>query len=271
MTTTTGAATPATTGNALERRLRARRDARRSLLVPYLTGGVTGRWTEHLTAFATAGADAIEVGLPFSDPTLDGPTVREASEAALARGTTAGSVLAELAALHLDVPVVVSTYANLVVRDDGFCAALAAAGVAGLIVPDLPLEHSEPLERRAAEAGVALALLASPTTPDARLAEVAERSRGFVYAVSVQGVTGERDEVAAPGLRLASRLRELTDRPVLLGFGIATPDQAVTAARHADGVIVGAALTRRVLAGADPTATGTFVADLRTALDAPRR
>jgi tryptophan synthase alpha chain len=259
-----------TTENALEGHLRARRGAGRPLLVPYLTGGVTERWTDHLTAFAAAGADAIEVGLPFSDPTLDGPTVRKASEAALARGTTAEGILAELATLDLDVPVVVSTYANLVVRDDGFCAALAATGVAGLIVPDLPLEHSEPLESRAAAAGVALALLASLTTPDARLAAVAERSRGFVYAVSVQGVTGERDEVAAPGLRLASRLRELTDRPVLLGFGITTPEQAVTAARHADGVIVGAALTRRVLAGADPATTGAFVAELRTALDAHR-
>lgn len=254
---------------ALEDHLKARRATGRPLLVPYLTGGITEGWTDHLRAFA--GADAIEVGLPFSDPTLDGPTVRKASEAALARGTTAEGVLAELAPLAGgDVPVVVSTYANLVVRDDGFCDALAAAGVAGLIVPDLPLEHSAELEARAAAAGVALALLASPTTPDGRLAEVAGRSRGFVYAVSVQGITGERAELAGAGTRLADRLRELTDRPVLLGFGISGPDQAVAAARHADGVIVGAAVTRRVLAGATPADTGAFVAGLRAALDASR-
>jgi tryptophan synthase alpha chain len=264
--TTTG------TTDRLESHLRARRDAGRPLLVPYLTGGVTADWTAHLGAFAAAGADAIEVGLPFSDPTLDGPTVRGASEAALARGVTAGTILAELAGLTggLGVPVVVSTYANLAVRDEGFCTALAAAGVAGVIVPDLPLEHSEELERRAAAAGVALALLASPTTPAGRLAEVAERSRGFVYAVSVQGTTGERAEVAGAGLRLAGRLRQATDRPVLLGFGIATPEHAATAAQHADGVIVGAAVTRRVLAGATPDRTGAFVAAFRTALDATR-
>jgi tryptophan synthase alpha chain len=272
--TTTGTGT----ADRLESHLRARRDTGRPLLVPYLTGGVTAGWTAHLSAFAAAGADAVEVGLPFSDPTLDGPTVRTASEAALARGVTAATILAELADLtggparagRLGVPVVVSTYANLALRD-GFCAGLAAAGVAGLIVPDAPLEHCGELAARAGAAGVELALLASPSTPEARLGEVARRSRGFVYAVSVQGTTGERDELAGSAPPLATRLRRITDRPVLLGFGISTPAQAALAARYADGVIVGAAVTRRVLAGAGPAATGAFVAALRTAVDATDR
>jgi tryptophan synthase alpha chain len=253
----------------LERHLRARRDSGHKLLMPYLTGGITQDWVGFLQAFADAGADAIEVGVPFSDPTLDGKTIQEASDAALARGATPPDILAALARVEVGVPIVVSTYANLVLRTDvdRFCTGLRAAGVSGLIVPDLPLEEAGDVERAAAGAGVELALLATPATPSERLDEIAARSRGFVYAVSLMGTTGEREELASSAAHLATRIGKATDRPVLLGFGITTPEQATAAARHADGVIVGAAVMRRVLDGAGPTATGAYVEALRVALD----
>ncbi|MEV2238243.1 tryptophan synthase subunit alpha [Micromonospora sp. NPDC049891] len=253
----------------LETRLRLRRDRGRKLLMPYLTGGVTPDWTDHLRALADAGADAIEVGIPFSDPTLDGVTIQEASHAALTRGATTAGILADLSGSRIEVPVVVSTYANLALRRaaDRFCQALAEAGVQGLIVPDLPLEEAGSTGAAATAADIDLALLASPATPGRRLREIAERSRGFIYAVSLMGTTGERRQLAASAAGLARRLRDVTDRPVFLGFGISTPEQAAAATRDADGAIVGAALMRRVLDGADPAATAGFVRSLRAALD----
>lgn len=253
----------------VEAQLRLRRDRGRKLLMPYLTGGVTPEWTGYLCALADAGADAIEVGIPFSDPTLDGVTIQEASGTALALGATTGSILADLSRSRIGVPVVVSTYANLALRRgaDRFCRALAEAGVQGLIVPDLPLEESASTGAAASAANVDLALLASPATPPQRLREIADRSRGFIYAVSLMGTTGEREQLAASAARLARRLRRVTDRPVFLGFGISTPAQAAAAARDADGVIVGAALMRRLLDGADPAEVGEFVRSLRAALD----
>ncbi|NUT36242.1 MAG: tryptophan synthase subunit alpha [Hamadaea sp.] len=237
--------------------------------MPYLTGGVTADWTGHLRAMEAAGADAIELGLPFSDPTLDGATIQEASDTALARGATPDGILAELRAADVRTPIVASTYANLVLRKGAgtFAASLREAGVRGLIVPDLPLEEVDEVSAATAGEGIDLALLASPVTPSERLRGIADRSRGFVYAVSVMGTTGERAVLADSAERVAQRLREVTDRPVFLGFGITTPEQAAAAAQHADGVIVGAAVMRRVLDGARPAETGAFVAALRAALD----
>ncbi|MDF5756305.1 tryptophan synthase subunit alpha [Spongiactinospora sp. TRM90649] len=255
---------------AVERHLRARRDTGRGLLMPYITGGVTPGWTGYLKAFAEAGADAIEVGLPFSDPTLDGVTIQRASETALARGASTRRILADLAEVpDPGVPLVASTYYNLVLHDgpEAFCAALRGAGVGGLIVPDLPLHEADELMDVADAAGVELVLLASPSTPPPRLAEIARRSRGFVYAVSVMGTTGERAALAASAAELTARLRQADDRPVLLGFGISTPDQAREAGRYADGAVVGAAVMRRVLDGAGPDDLRAFLATLRRALD----
>ncbi|MFF0866437.1 tryptophan synthase subunit alpha [Nonomuraea sp. NPDC003560] len=258
------------TPGAVERHLRARRDTGRALLMPYVTGGITPGWTAYLRAFAAAGADAVEVGLPFSDPTLDGVTVQQASQAALARGASTRRILADLADVRdVGVPLIASTYYNLVLHDgpEAFCAALRRAGVDGLIVPDLPVHEADELADVAAAAGIDLVLLASPATPEPRLAEIARRSRGFVYAVSLMGTTGERATLAASAAELTARLRRSTDRPILLGFGISTPDQAREAGRHADGVVVGAAVMRRVLDGAGPDDLRAFVATLRKALD----
>ncbi|WP_327092222.1 tryptophan synthase subunit alpha [Nonomuraea sp. NBC_01738] len=258
------------TTTEVEQHLRARRDTGRGLLMPYITGGITPGWTGFLRAFAAAGADAIEVGLPFSDPTLDGATIQEASDAALAQGASTRRILADLACLtDLGVPLVVSTYYNLVLHDgvEAFCAALRRAGVGGVIVPDLPVHEAGELTDVAAAFGIEVVLLAAPSTPEPRLAEIASRSRGFVYAVSVMGTTGERTALAGSAAELTRRIRQVSDRPVLLGFGISTPDQAREARRHADGVVVGAAVMRRVLDGAGPDDLREFLATLRQALD----
>jgi tryptophan synthase alpha chain len=236
----------------------------KKLLMPYITGGVRPDWTAYLTAFEDAGADMIEVGLPFSDPTVDGPTIQQASDTALARGATPAAVLADLAAIRVGIPLIASTYANIALRS-GFAAALRAARVTGLIVPDLPLDELAGLS----VPGIEVSLLASPATPDDRLAEIGRRSQGFVYAVSVMGTTGERDRLAPSATALAARVKQVTELPVLLGFGISTPGQAAEAAAVADGVVVGAAVMRRVLDGAGPAEAGAFVASLRAALSRP--
>lgn len=250
----------------VEDHLRLRRAQRRSLLVPYLTGGISPDWTGYLTAYAHNGADAIEIGLPFSDPILDGPTIQEASDRALRRGVTVRSVLDEVAGIDVGVPLIAMTYYNLVVHQPSFCEDLAAAGIRGLIVPDVPVDEALPLAAAAEAAGVELTLLAAPTTPPGRLAEIAAASRGFVYAVSVMGTTGT--PFAEAGGRLATDLRRLTDRPVLLAFGISTPAQAVTASQSADGVVIGAALMRQILDGGTPEQLGATLAGFRGALDA---
>jgi tryptophan synthase alpha chain len=253
----------------LEAALRASRDRGRKLLLPYVTGGLDDRWTDVLRAVADAGADAVEVGIPFSDPAMDGPTIEEASVRSLARGTAPAGILGELSAVAAGVPLVARTYYNLVFRagELRFARSLAEAGVAGAIVPDLPLEESAGWEREAAAAGVDAVLLAAPVTPDDRLRRLAERSRGFVYAVSVMGTTGARERLASTAALLAGRLKAVTDRPVVIGFGISTPEQAVEACSVADGVVVASALIRRLLDGGGPDEAAAFVRTFREALD----
>ncbi|GAA2529550.1 tryptophan synthase subunit alpha [Winogradskya humida] len=259
----------------------------RPLLVPFLTGGVTAGWTDYLLAYQEAGADAIEVGLPFSDPMLDGTTIQQASDQALTRGATVDAILHELTAIRgrLRVPIIVMAYANLVLKVG--IERLARAGVSGLIVSDLPLEESAELESAAAAAGIDMILLAAPVTPDDRLRQICHRSQGFVYAVSVMGVTGERTTLAPEAEALARRAKLLLAEPaasvfhagsrdgadpvqrlpVLIGFGVSTPEQAAVAGRAGDGVVVGAALMRRVLDGASPADLRREVGALRAALD----
>jgi tryptophan synthase alpha chain len=254
----------------LESTLRARRDAGHKSLVLYLTGGLDEGWCEVLRAVADAGADAIEIGIPFSDPVMDGPTIQEASARALARGATPISVLADVTGIDAGVPLGIMTYGNLVHRAGRrrFAGSLAAAGIDSAIIPDFPLEESAEWEAACAEVGVEAVLLAAPVTPDERLVRICERSRGFVYAVGRMGITGERAAVADSASVLAKRLKAVTDKPVLVGFGVSTPEQAVAVAAEADGVIVGSALVRILLDGGGPEEAAAFVASLRTALDA---
>lgn len=257
------------TPGPLESRLRERRDSGRKLLVPYVTGGLTDRWLDVLRAFAAAGADAIEVGIPFSDPVMDGPTIQEASQRALDLGATPGGILAALKGVDVGVPLVAMTYYNVVFRTGHrrFARSLADNGVCGAIVPDIPLEELGEWSRAAADADIETVLLAAPVTPDDRLAEIARRSHGFVYGVSVMGITGERQTLAESAGVLAKRLKAVTDKPVLLGFGVSTPEQAVAATREADGVVVASALMRRLLDGAGPDDVAELVGDMRRALD----
>ena len=254
---------------ALEPSLRAARDQGRKLLVAYVTGGLRDDWVILAQAMLDAGADALEVGLPFSDPMMDGPTIQEASARALQRGTTPGSVLAELRSVTLPVPLVAMTYYNLVARagTKRFARELVGSGISGAIVPDLPLEESGEWEADAQAAGLATVLLAAPVTPDDRLAQICLRSRGFVYGVNLMGVTGERSSLAGSSAVLAKRLKALTDKPVVMGFGISGPHQAVSAAQHADGVVVASALMRAALDGAAPGEVGERLAAIREALD----
>ncbi|MDQ1379107.1 MAG: tryptophan synthase alpha chain [Acidimicrobiaceae bacterium] len=254
----------------LEASLRAARDGGRKLLVPYVTGGLGSHWVEVLQAMVANGADAVEIGIPFSDPVMDGPTIQEASLRALQLGATPPGILSELRRVRVEVPLIAMTYYNLVFRGGHrrFAHNLIEAGVAGIILPDVPLEELGDWSRAADEAGVETVLLAAPITPDDRMAELCRRSRGFVYGVNLMGVTGERSAVASSARRLAERLKAATDKPVLMGFGVSTPEQAAEAASYADGVIVASALMRLLLDGATPERVGDRVADLRAALDA---
>jgi tryptophan synthase alpha chain len=258
-----------TTSGTIETALRARRDAGRKLLVPYVTGGLGDDWVHVVEAVAAAGADAVEIGIPFSDPVMDGPVIQEASMRALAAGATPTSILAALGRVDVDVPLVVMTYYNIVFRagHHRFARSLADQGVCGAIVPDLPLVELDGWDSVAADAGVETILLAAPNTPDATLAAICERSRGWIYGVAVLGVTGERASLASTAGPLGRRLKAATDKPVLLGVGVGTPGQAAEASADADGVIVGSALVRRLLEGAGPDGAAAFVAELRAGLD----
>ena len=255
---------------ALEAHLRSTRDGGRKLLVPYVTGGLGDDWTEVVRACAAARADAIEVGIPFSDPVMDGPTIQEASEAALSQGATLPAILTALRDVDAGVPLVAMTYVNLVFHAgyERFAAEAVAAQLAGVILPDLPMEEVGEWQPHGDAVGLATVQLASPLTPDDRLAELCRRSQGFVYGVNLLGVTGERTELASSSTVLAKRLKAVTDLPVVMGFGIATPEQAVAAATHADGVVVASALMRERLDGASPEQLGDRVATFRAALDA---
>ncbi len=252
----------------LESSLRAARDAGSKLLVPYVTGGLDG-WIDVIRALADAGADAIEIGIPFSDPVMDGPTIQKASERALAAGATPASILTELRAVDVGVPLVVMTYYNLVFRagDQRFAAMLADAGVSGIILPDVPMEEQGAWRPAARAHHIDTVLLAGPITPDDRLGAVCQQSQGFVYGVTLMGVTGERANLGEVTAGLARRLKAATDLPVIMGFGISGPDQAVAVAEHADGVVVASAIMRRLLEGASVEELHSFVSGLRSALD----
>jgi tryptophan synthase alpha chain len=253
----------------MEVALRAARDGGRKLLVPYLTGGL-GPWTEHVAAVADAGADAIEIGIPFSDPAMDGPVIQQASERALREGTTPESVFTGLRSVDAGVPLLAMTYYNLAFHmgEDRFAGEMGDAGFSGAILPDVPLEEQGPWRAAADPAGIETVLLAGPITPDDRLERICEASRGYVYGVNLMGITGERAAIGERAGILAARLKAATDKPVIMGFGVSTPEQAVEVASASDGVIVGTAIVRRILEGATPEEVHAYVSSLRAALDA---
>ena len=251
-----------------------RTDGRRAALMPYLMGGFPDVAASRAigTACAENGADLLEFGIPYSDPLADGPVIHAAGTRALAAGATPAGVLAVAGDLAELVPVVVMCYANLVLARgaDAFARALASAGACGLIVPDLPLEEAPVVLEACDAAGLALVPLVAPTTPEDRLTAIGARARGFLYTVSVTGTTGERAALADAYADVVARAKAATDVPVALGFGIATPEQALhAAAAGADGVIVGSRLVRAAAeAGGDPAPVRELVAEFATALRA---
>ncbi len=258
------------------------RRTRRTALIPFIMGGDPDLTTTSrlLPALEAAGADLIEVGVPFSDPLADGPIIQAAAARALARGTTPAKVLRAIAAARsrLHVPIVCLSYWNPVVQfGDGqrgtspqaFLRAARACGIAGLIVPDLPVEEGAAMPQAAAREGLAAIFLAAPTSPPHRLRMIARASEGFIYYVSVTGTTGVRRRLP-PGLVQGVRqLKRLTTKPVCVGFGISTPSQARAVARLADGVIIGSALLKALGHSRGRTAlrrAAAFVTRLRRAI-----
>lgn len=235
----------------LEAALRARREAGGRAFVPYVTGGYPGVDASLLRRLESAGADAIEVGIPFSDPVMDGGVIQEASAEALRAGVRPTDVLATIREAATDVPVAVMTYMNPVYRHgiEGFLDTATAAGVAGVIVPDLPVDESAELGAAAAARSLDAVLLAAPGSTAERLGEIGRRSRGFVYCVATYGVTGARDRLEGTAREVVTALRTHTDLPLLVGVGIGSPEQAAEACAFADGVVVGSALMSRVVAG----------------------
>lgn len=265
-----GVPLPPAEPGALEASLRAKRAEGRKLLLPYMTGGFPADdWPQLIEGFASAGADAIEVGIPFSDPVMDGPTIQEASTLALGAGIDPVAVIDRVGEVSVDIPLIAMTYYNICYRMgyERFASSLHDAGFAAAILPDLPLEEVGPWAEAADKIGVETVLLAAPTAPDERLPAICARARGFVYGVGLVGITGERAELAASAVETARRLKAITDKPVIIGIGVSSPDQAAEVAEVADGVVVGSAVIRRILDEGSVDAAIDFVAQLRAGLD----
>lgn len=232
-------------------------------LIPYVTLGFPTKrgCLDLLRACAAGGADAVELGIPFSDPLADGPVIQAASQRALAGGATMDDAF-EVAAKFRDVPLYFMTYLNPVLRY-GPARFFARADAAGAIIPDLPPEEAT---KWTASARIPVVFLCSPTCTDERIRLIDRRSRAWIYLVSLKGVTGTRAKLAPDLAGFVRRVRRFTAKPLHVGFGISTPEQAARVAEVADGVIVGSALLRRVLDGAGPREIERFVASLKRAI-----
>lgn len=254
---------------------RAFREAGRPLFIPYVMGGFPDVATSTRCAQVLAAhADIIELGVPFSDPLADGPTIQAAGQRALDAGTTPDDVLRIADGLRGGPPVVVMTYLNIVLAHGArvFMERAAAAGVAGIVIPDLPIDESDEILSDADKAGVALIPFAAPTSSDARLTAIGRRARGFVYCVAVTGVTGGSIEVDAALREYLARARRAIDVPLAVGFGVRTPTDAAAVGGLADGVIIGGQLVRMIesaeSAGAAEASLGDFAGQVRAALSA---
>lgn len=221
---------------------------------------------ELLRALPAAGADIIEIGVPFSDPLADGPVIQSSSQRALAAGMTFDRTLELVSRAQIDVPVVLFSYLNPVFAagPDALDRA-TAAGVSGVLITDLPVGADPELEARFGESPLAYIRLVAPTTPPARMAEIARHGTGFVYLISRLGVTGVRSDLPPELPKTVAALREATSLPICVGFGISRPEQAAAVARVADGVVVGSAVVRE--ADADIERAVTLVRELRAGMD----
>ncbi|AGF50561.1 tryptophan synthase alpha chain [Synechocystis sp. PCC 6803] len=262
--------------NAVAACFNALRQRGECALIPFLTAGDPDLATtaEALRILDRAGADLIELGVPYSDPLADGPVIQAAATRALQKGVKLDDVLAIVREVHQDIaaPIILFTYYNPIFYQgvEVFLDKIKAAGVKGLVVPDLPLEESDRLLEATAERGLELILLVAPTSSPERQTAIAKKSQGFVYLVSVTGVTGVRTEVGSRVEALLAGMRQVTDKPIGVGFGISQPEQAEQVkAWGADAVIVGSAMVKRLAEGT-PTeglqALETFCRELKTAI-----
>jgi tryptophan synthase alpha chain len=259
----------------LEKTFATLREAKRTALMPYLTMGYPER-DSALTlvpAIAEAGADLIELGVPFSDPLADGATIQAASQQALANGMSLDLCLDQAADLRhhgTEIPFVLMGYYNPIYQYgiERFAQRAAASGIDGLIVPDLPPEESGGIQEPLRSAGIDLVFLLAPTSSETRIRQVVETSGGFVYLVSLVGVTGARSQLDQGLSAFVRRVRTATDKPLAVGFGISRPEQAAAVARIADGVIVGSALIKAIGSADDPvTAAQSFTRSLREGIN----
>ena len=245
---------------------------KQAAFMPYLMGGYPDLQSSAEAGFAAAdaGADLIELGVPFSDPLADGPVIHAAATDALAAGATLHGVLGVCEQIAARLPVVLLVYTNVILTAGAelFALRATAAGASGLIVPDLPHDEAGGVRAACDAEGLALVPLVAPTSTPERIAEIGAGARGFVYTVSLTGVTGERSELSPRLVETVGRVRAATEAPVAVGFGISTSEQARAVAEIADGVIVGSRLVRAASEGG-PAAVGELVSELAGALARP--
>jgi tryptophan synthase alpha chain len=242
-------------------------------LIPYITVGYPDLDTTKKAALllARVGADVIELGVPFSDPMADGTTIQESSFRALQNGVTIKTCLdtAKILRKETEVPLVFMTYFNPVLKYgiDKFCLDCQKTGVDGLIVPDLPPEEGYPLERATLEHALDLIYLLAPTSTSERIKLVAKKTRGFIYLVSVTGVTGARNNLPATLETFINRVRKIAKQPLCVGFGISSPDQASQISKTADGIIIGSKLIQLMKSDPSLKSLKLFVQEIRNAID----
>jgi tryptophan synthase alpha chain len=255
---------------ALEEHLRGLRSAGRKILAPYLMAGFPSPdvFPDLLAGIIDAGADLLEIGIPFSDPLMDGPVIQAAGDVALRHEMRPATSIRTMEALGCSVPFVFMTYYNPILQmgETEFAHRAAAAGASGTIVPDLPVEEASSWCTASRGEGLAPVFLTAPTTPRDRLDAIVREGAGFLYCVSLLGVTGVRESVSERARGVVELVREATDRPALVGVGVSTPDQAVETCSFADGVIVGSAVIRAAQQGGVEAAVG-LVKAMRGALD----
>ena len=245
----------------------------RKALIPYVTVGYPSieATLEVVPVLAQSGCDIVELGIPFSDPLADGVTIQKASFCALKNGVTPKLCLevARQLSSKVNIPLVFMTYFNPVFSYglEEFCSACNRAGIDGLIIPDLPPEEGSELEASTQKQGLDLIYLLAPTSTETRIRLVTQRSRGFIYLVSVTGVTGARDRLPADLEAFVGRVRKVATQPLCVGFGISTPEQASRVARIADGVIVGSRIVQYMEADDSLLSVGNFIKGLRHVLD----